>query len=336
MNKKVVVAIAVAAIIIVAAVGAWWMLASETEPEEKIKMAAIYEGSVDQPYSLSMHQAMEKAEEELGIIYDYSEIELADIESTLRSYAEAGYDAIWPFSYAFADACKLVAVDYPEIAFLYGNGLTEAIEPNISVISIRRHETAYLAGRLAGHMTETNVTGVVVSFPFPAVNQVTNAFKLGAETINPDVVTKFIYIESWWDPLAAKEAGFTLVDSFDVDVIFCERYGAETAAEDRGVYAIGNIMDCYEEAPEAILTSTLKDVYPIIEDVYEGLEAGTWEPKAYVNNDPGVGLSEGWEDLAPYHGFDDVIPDEVKADIQDTKAKIISGEIVVPIIETEP
>ena len=103
-----------------------------------------------------------------------------------------------------------VAADYPDIAFVFGSGGGPA-EPNFSVFDNWIHEPAYLAGMIAGGVTESNVLGVVGGYPVPEVNRIVNAFIAGAQETNEDVDVKVTFLNSWFDPAAAKEAALAQV-----------------------------------------------------------------------------------------------------------------------------
>ena len=103
---------------------------------------------------------------------------------------------------------KLFAVsprDFPAIAFAFGSGSGPS-EPNVAVFDNWIHEPAYLMGMLAGGLTKSNKIGVVGAMPVPEVNRLVNAFIAGAKAQNPDAVVMVSFINSWFDPAAAKEA----------------------------------------------------------------------------------------------------------------------------------
>ena len=123
---------------------------------------------------------------------------------------------------------RRVAADFPEIAFVFGSGGGPA-EPNMAVFDNWIHEPAYLCGMLAGGMTKTNVIGVVGAMPVPEVNRIVNAFKAGVKEVNPDAEVMVTFINSWFDPAAAKEAALAQIDA-GADVLFAERFGVIEAA----------------------------------------------------------------------------------------------------------
>ena len=102
---------------------------------------------------------------------------------------------------------------------------------------------------LAGGLTESNVIGVVGGLPVPEVNRIVNAFIAGAESVNPEVDVKTTFINSWFDPAAAKEAALAQIDA-GADVLFAERFGVIEAAAENGLCSFGNMSDQKDLAPE--------------------------------------------------------------------------------------
>src|SRR3970040_1040269 len=116
-----------------------------------------------------------------------------------------------------------VAVEFPEIAFAFGSGLGPA-EPNMAVFDNWIHEPGYLSGMIAGGVTKTGVIGVVGGYPVPEVNRIVNAFIDGAKAVNPEAKVIVTFINSWFDPAAAKEAALAQIDA-GADVRYAGRFG---------------------------------------------------------------------------------------------------------------
>ena len=161
---------------------------------------------IEEPWDGVIHAALQAEADAGRIEYTFADdIGYAgDMERVLRETAEQDHPAII-FGDAFGneDAVRAVAADYPDIAFVFGSGGGPA-EPNFSVFDNWIHEPAYLAGMIAGGVTQTNVVGVVGGYPVPEVNRIVNAFIAGAQETNPDVEVKVTFLNSWFDPAAAK------------------------------------------------------------------------------------------------------------------------------------
>ncbi len=238
----------------------------------------------------------------------------------IRDFAEKGYSPIFATSFGYMDSVIEVAADYPDTVFEHATGYKTA--DNVGIYDGRGYQGWYLAGIVAGSMTESNKLGYVAPYPIPEVVRNMNAFALGARSVNPDATVTPIWIFSWFDPPKEREAAQALYDS-GVDVIARESDSVEPdkLAQEKGIYAIGYNAISADVAPDAVLTAPIWnwDVYytQAVQDVMDG--AWTSEPVWW-------GMAEGLLDLAPIADF---VPQEVKDLVEAEKARIISGEFDV-------
>lgn len=299
---------------------------------EGLRVAAVFETPIEEPWVNQIHVALQQAEEELGIEYTWSEsVKSADFARVMREYAEGGYDLVMGDSFGAERIARRVARDYPDTAFTFGSGIGPA-EPNFAVFDNWIHEPAYLAGMIAGRLTENNTVGTVAAMTIPEVNRLSNAFCTGAKEVNPDVKCKFSFIGSFFDPPKAKEAALAQIDQ-GVDVIYAERFGVIEAAAERGIPAIGNMSDQWELAPETVVTSVVWDMWPTVKQVINVVEAGVFTSQDFGQFSY---MSKGGSFLAPYHEWEDKLPDDVKAMVEERKAEILDGTFRVPIDESAP
>ena len=149
-----------------------------------------------------------------------------------RSRRQQKPDIIFGDAFGNEEAVRRVAKDFPKIAFVFGSGGGPS-DPNVSVFDNWIHEPAYLCGMLAGGLTKTGTIGVVGGYPVPEVNRLVNAFIAGAKEINPEAKVLVTFINSWFDPAAAKEAALAQIDA-GADVLFAERFGVIEAAAGKG------------------------------------------------------------------------------------------------------
>jgi basic membrane protein A len=294
-----------------------------------------YATAIEEPWDGVIHAALSKAQEEGRIEYTYSDdIGYAgDMERVLREVAEETKPAVI-FGDAFGneEAVRRVAADYPEIAFVFGSGGGPA-EPNFSVFDNWIHEPAYLCGMLAGGLTQSNVVGVVGGLPVPEVNRIVNAFIAGAQTVNPDVDVKTSFINSWFDPAAAKEAALAQIDA-GADVLFAERFGVIEAAAENGLYSFGSMSDQKELAPESVVSSPVWNMTPTVNYIVNQVAAG-----AYTSQDlkDFSMVAKGGAQLAPINAeVTNGIPEELIQQVLDKEQEIINGLFRVDIAEAQP
>jgi len=305
---------------------------AETVDYKDFKLAAIFQTPIEEPWDGAVHQACLKAQEELGIIYEFAEsVGAADFERVQREYAERGFHLIVGDAFlAGEEPSGRVAKDYPEVAFAFGSEFGDQ-EPNYSVFDNWIHEPSYLCGVIAGRLTKSNVLGIVAALPIGEVNRLVNAFKLGALSVNPNVKVKISYIGSWFDPPKAKEAAIAQIEA-GADFIFAERFGVFEACKEHGVLAFGNMVDQHELAPEVVVTGPVWDMYPTIRYCIDAVRNGEWKAQ---NLREWSMMAKGGASLAPFHEFEEKLPKEVIEEVRELEQKIKNGEFEVPIIETE-
>ncbi|MBN2257348.1 MAG: BMP family protein [Anaerolineaceae bacterium] len=300
----------------------------------KIKVFGAFATPIEEPWDGAVHGALLKAQENGLIEYTYTEnIGYAgDMERVLREACEQEKpDIIVGDSYGNEEAARRVAADYPEIAFAFGSG-GGPVDPNFSVFDNWLQEAGYLAGMLAAGMSESGIVGIVAAQPVPEVNRIVNACQEGALEVNPDIKTKISYINSWFDPAAAKEAALAQIAQ-GADVLYAERYGVIDAAKEKGVYAIGMMVDQYEQAPEYVLSSVAWDWYPTIEYLVKTVSAGAYTAQDLKDFSM---FAKGGAFLAPYHDTESKIPTSLKDLVEAKEEAIRNGSFRVNINDTAP
>lgn len=189
------------------------------------------------------------------------------------------------------------------------------------------HESAYLCGVIAGMMTKTNVIGAIGCYPIPSVNSLFNAYKRGALSVNPKVKLKVSYIESWYDPVKAKEAALAQI-SAGADYIYAERDGVFKGCQEKGAYAFGDKIDQHEVAPNTVVTSALIKWAPMLQRAFDRVRAGNFKAELYTRYVGG--MADGTTALAPYYTFEKKLPQKVKEKVAEVTKKIKDGSLVVP------
>ena len=247
---------------------------------DKVKVAAIYTLPVEQQWISRIHKALNTAASRGDIEYVYSEnIANTDYERVMREYAEQGMQLIVGEVFGLERAARKVAKDYPDTAFLMGSSFTP-VEPNFSVFDNWIHEPSYLSGMVAGAATKSNLIGMVGGYAIPEVNRLMHAFMDGAREVNPDVKFLVNFIDSWYDPPKAKESAFAMMDA-GADVMYAERFGVSDAAVERGVKAIGNVIDTSGDYPGTIMASAIWHMEATIDKAVSRVASGSFEAADY-------------------------------------------------------
>jgi len=289
---------------------------------------------IEEPWDGVIHAALQKAADEGKIVYEFQDSigYSGDMERVLRQVAEEKKPAaIFGDAFGNEEAVRRVAKDFPEIAFVFGSGGGPA-EPNFAVFDNWIHEPAYLCGMLAGGMTESNLIGVVGAMPVPEVNRIVNAFKAGVKEINPDAKVVVSFINSWYDPAAAKEAALAQIGT-GADILFAERFGVIEAAASKGLFAFGNMSDQNSLAPEYVLSGPVWNMTPTVEYVLKQILS-----KSFTSQDlkDFSMVAKGGASLAPFNGLDSKIPADLLAKVQERESQIKSGLFRVDVDEAAP
>ncbi len=309
-------------------------IAAPTTTEFNIAM--IMRGTKEEGWNATMIDSITRLTEDnpygLTIVLDeIEEIDLADGERVIRDLAQTGeYEVILAHS-IYSDAVAMVKDEYPDRLFAYSGSGNEPLGGNGYWIDVFIHEPAYLAGIIAGMMTQTDQISAVAAFPFPNVNGPLHAFFDGARSVNPDVTVEVTYIESWFDPGTAQEAAAAQIASGS-DMIYAERFGPFAVAEEAGdVWAFGHFTDQLGLS-DVVLTSAVarwdRAFLDLIDAWYahetEGVPyAAPMERIVYSSmRDGGSSLGELSADL----------PADVVAAVQSAQTAILSGELEVPLI----
>jgi hypothetical protein len=103
-------------------------------------------------------------------------------------------------------------------------------------------------------MTKTNTLGVVGSVPIPEVVRNINSFTLGAQSVNPKVKTKVVWVNEWFNPPKETEAATALING-GADVLFqnTDSSAVLQTAEKMGKRAFGWDSDMTAYGPKAHL-----------------------------------------------------------------------------------
>ncbi len=301
---------------------------------EAIRVAGIYTQPIQQKWDARLHQGLTAAKEAGEIEYVFSEkVANTDYIRVLREYCESGVQLIVGEAFGISKEARRVADEYPDIAFLMGDSFPPHGD-NFAVFDNYIHEPCYLMGILAGSMTESNRLGMVGGYPIGEVNRLFHAFINGAKSVNPEVEVKVTFIGSWYDPPKAKEAAFAQIEA-GVDVLYAERAGVVDAAREKGLIAFGNVNDMNKEenGTDVVVTSALWHMEEAIAHAISRVKDGSFAAEDYKE---WTMMQKGGASLAPYYEFEDRIPEEAKAKVEELKAQIMAGEFTVEINDDEP
>ena len=308
---------------------------SDVEAPEGYSVGLVTDiGSVDDgTFNEFAFEGMKAAEECFGIATDFIETTSeADYENNMSTILSSEPDSVVTVGFLLADATLAAAQENPDVDFIGVDQFQEEYPDNYVGILAREDQGGYLAGAMAGLLTESDVVGVVGGLEnVPAVVKFVNGFEQGAKAENPDVDVLQVYNESFTDPAKGESDAQQMLGE-GADVIFGAGgqtgSGGVRAATQEGAWGIGVDQDEYfttfnsGETPGAdmLATSAIKRIdlgvfQQIANSITGDFTGGIYELTAQNN-----GVT-----YAPFHDAD--IPDDVATRIEEIRAGLEDGSI---------
>ena len=292
---------------------------------EPMKIAFAYVGPVGDGGWTFAHDNTRKAlEKEFGDKIQTSFVEnvpeSADAERVIRDMATQGNKLIFGTTFGYMETMLKVAPDFKDVKFEHATGYKSA--DNMRTYDSRTYEGAYMAGVIAGKMTKTGTLGVVASVPIPEVIRNINSFTMGAQSSNPKIKTKVVWVNEWFNPPKETEAATSLING-GADVLFqnTDSPAVLKTAQDKGKRAFGWDSDMTAYGPKAHLASAVINWTPYyIKATKDALE-GTW-----TTGGVWWGVKEGAIDLV---SVAEDVPAETKAKVEEVKAGLKDGSFSI-------
>lgn len=287
----------------------------------------------DKSFNDSAREGGEQLKTELGIDVEYIECNNEGIKQQLMNAADVS-DVVVAVGWQCYEIAE-VAPEYPDVKFVLIDNPAEGIEeiPNLLSITYAQNEGSFLAGYIAASMSQTGVVGAVGGEDSETVNDFMIGFRQGAQYANPEVIVEKMYAGDYENPEAGRECALALADK-GADVIFNVAgntgNGIFQAAREKSIYAIGVDADQKLTNPEfddIIICSMKKEIGTSIYDtVLAFAEDGTWEGAQVMVEDMSTGhISIAYGDETSTQQ----IGDELKAEVEELAAMIVSGKIKV-------
>jgi basic membrane protein A len=294
--------------------------------DEPLKIAFAYIGPVgDGGWTFAHDNGRKAVEKEFGnkVVTSYVEKvpESADAERVFRDMVGQGNKLIFGTTFGYMEPMLKVAADHKDVKFEHATGYKQA--DNLRTYDSRTYEGAYMAGVIAGGMTKSNTLGVVGSIPIPEVIRNINSFTLGAQSVNPKIKTKVVWVNEWFNPPKETEAAQSLLNG-GADVLFqnTDSSAVLQTAGKNNKYAFGWDSDMTAYAPNAHLASAVINWGPYyIKSTRDALE-GKWKG----NEGSWWGVKEGAIDLV---SISDKVPADLKDKVEKVKAGLKDGSFVI-------
>jgi serine/threonine protein kinase/DNA-binding winged helix-turn-helix (wHTH) protein len=302
------------------------------------------------PYEGLLAQGMDRAISEFDLEAEKVPAAPDLMDQELRRLSEEGVDLILaPPNFVDVNA---VAADFPDTRYVAIDftGRPSPSLPNVSCVSFAQNEGSFLVGAAAALESRTGRIGFIGGVDIPMIHEFRAGYEAGARAVDPSIELRSTYLtpyfdfSGFWSPTYAFHVATRMYRS-GADVIYHAAGGSgrgvfQAAAEirDRHVWAIGVDVDQYQEIaamdskdappelhisawPSHVLTSMVKRVdvavYEVLRDYSRGI---------FTSGVRQFGLAEGGVDIAYSGGF----IDDIRPQIEDLRAQIIAGDVVVP------
>ena len=288
---------------------------------DPLKIAFAYVGPVgDGGWTFAHDNARKAVEKEFGdkVVTSFVEKvpESADAERVFRDLAGQGNKLIFGTTFGYMEPMLKIAPDFKGIKFEHATGYKTA--ENMRTYDSRTYEGAYMAGVIAGKMTKSNTLGVVGSIPIPEVIRNINSFTMGAQSVNPKVKTKVVWVNEWFNPPKETEAATALINGgADVLMQNTDSPAVLKTAQEKGKRAFGWDSDMTAYGPKAHLGSAIINWAPYYIKATKDALDGKW-----ATGSSWWGVKEGAIDMV---SMADDVPADIKAKIEEIKTGLKAG-----------
>ena len=313
-----------------------------SDSEEPLKVALLLTGNLgDMSFLDSSNEGMKTVTQTQNVTCQVIEMgnDASKYEGNFLDASDEGYDIIIGSGWQSQEPIQNVAPDYPDTKYIifdaavdYENGDYS----NVYSINYKQNEASFLAGVMAGEMTETNVLGFLGGMQGSVIDDFMLGYIQGAQYVNPDIKVLTGYVNSYSDSATCKEMSLADFNQGNADFVFtaagASGIGTLDAAKETGKWAIGVdsdqamlYKDSDPEKAEHVPASVMKRVDNSLVRAFQMIEDGTlpW------GQEETLGLADGAVGLSENEYYEKLVPEEVRNDIQDAADKIISGEITV-------
>lgn len=313
---------------------------TENSTSTELKVGLVFDvgGRGDKSFNDAAYRGLEIAKKELGIDFEYIEPGPgADREAALRQFStRADISLILGIGFIFTDDITNMAREFPDKIFAcvdYTYDPHKSIPINLVALNYKEEEGSFLVGALAALITKTEKIGFIGGMQSPLIKKFEVGYVSGAKYINPNCEVQIAYAgvsgDAFKNPGKGKELALGQF-SRDADIIYhasgVTGLGVIEAAREKQKLVIGVDSDQYHEAPGYILTSMTKIVDLSVYETIKAVKEKRFQGGRSVLFD----LKSKGIDYVYDQNNKNLIPEHIHHQVEQIRAKIISGEIKVP------
>ena len=303
--------------------------AAPAAPEVKpVKVALILPGRADDvSWNQAAYDGMQRAVKDAKVPVELKVVEQVydpvAIEPALRDYAQQGYDLIVGHGFQFQEPIIKVAPEFPNAHFAIGTGYKLA--ENVGVYDVKMEQGGYLAGIIAGHLTEANLVGAVGGVDVSEIHRGHVAFMQGVKLVNPDAKVVNNFVGDFNDLAGAKEAALSQMKA-GADIVWQSGDGIGIAVlgacKEQNTLCFGNIAEQTSLAPDSVISSFVYDWAPVYGQMIDEIGANQFGNKHYWIEFANQGVSFAFNEAVKSR-----IPAEALAKYEEVKAQFEAGTL---------
>jgi basic membrane lipoprotein Med (substrate-binding protein (PBP1-ABC) superfamily) len=299
--------------------------------KEKVKTAILLPCPTSDPWCKQGYDAAKKLEAD-GDIELKATIngpqDTAAVTRVLSQYAQEGYQLLLAHS-TFQDAAFAVAKQFPDVDIAT---YSFELKDNVAMLEEPIYQAAYLAGMLAGGITESNVIGGTAGQDVPLCHAELVAFQKGAERVNKQVKMINTYIGDWNDVAKGKQAAQAQIDQKADVIISCggaPANGMAEAIKEANISGFGYVGDMSDRAPKNMVGSIIYNLDPYFTAAVDDVRNDTFRPAKKYN----FGLADGGVSLKLNDQYSArQIPSDVMDEMEKVQDQIKNGQFEVPFV----
>jgi basic membrane protein A and related proteins len=290
-----------------------------------LRVGLVTPGSIaDAAWNSGAYQGLIRVRDSLGASVSQVEARTpGEQEEALRTYATQGYDLVFGHGFEFQGAAERVSAQYPRTVFIVTSG--ERVAGNVSPLIFRLSEASYLAGMVAGGMTKSNTIAFVGGIELPPIKLAEDAWVAGAKAVNPKVVARSTYLNTFDDVAAGREAAIALLrtgaDMFHHNADQAALGVFQAVKESPNAYIFGANLDQKDLAPERVLGSAVIDLPRAFLAVAKEVKGGGFQPKV-----ESFGLKGDVIRYEPNPALETSIPAALRARVAASRDSIIAQD----------
>jgi basic membrane lipoprotein Med (substrate-binding protein (PBP1-ABC) superfamily) len=292
-----------------------------------IRVGLITPGSIaDAAWNSGAYAGLQRIHDSLGLAISHVEARTpAEQDEALRTYAAQGYDLVFAHGFEFQGPAERVSSQYPHTIFIVTSGARA--QGNVAPLIFRLEEASYLAGMVAGGLTRTNLLGFVGGIELPPIKAAYEGWVNGAKAVNPKVRSREIYLNSFDDAAAGREAALALIrvgaDMFHHNADAAALGVFQAVKESPGVYVFGSNADQSSLAPDRVVGSAIIDLPRAFLLVAREVKSGTFTPKVEA-----FGLASGVVRYEANPRLDSLVPATLQARVKAAGDSIAAGTLL--------